>query len=79
MKELDLHGLDHETAVDITENFLLLESTKGYNKPLEVKIITGNSPKLVIRIIREVLDKHNFSWDSIPHNPGVLIVSEISL
>ena len=42
MKELDLHGLDHATAVDITENFLLLESSKGDSNPLEVKIITGN-------------------------------------
>lgn len=79
MKELDLHGLDHATAVDITENFLLLESSKGDSNPLEVKIITGNSPRLVSRIVSEVLDKHNFNWDSIPYNPGAIIVSEISL
>ena len=79
MKELDLHGLTHDEAVLETENFLLLESANNAYDSFECRIITGNSPKLQIRIIQEVLDKHNFSWISPPHNNGAIIVSETFL
>lgn len=76
MKELDLHGLSHGEAVLETENFLLKESSKG---SFECKVITGDSPKLQIRIIREVLDKYDFNWVTVAYNPGVLIVSQTFL
>ena len=76
MKEIDLHGLTHEDAVLETENFLLKESAKG---SFECRVITGNSPKLQIRIIKEVLDKYDFNWISVAYNPGVLIVSQTFL
>ena len=76
MKEIDLHGLAHEEAVLKVENFLIRESSKG---SFECKVITGDSPKLQIRIIREVLDKYDFNWVTVAYNPGVLIVSETFL
>ncbi len=76
MKELDLHGLSHEDAVLETENFLLKESTQG---SFQCKVVTGNSPNLQIRIIREVLDKYDFEWNSVAYNPGMLIVSQTFL
>lgn len=77
MKEIDLHGLYHDDAVDVVENILLHESTLGSS--FECKIITGNSPKLQIRLIQEVLDKHDFDYTIPPYNSGVIIVSEIIL
>lgn len=76
MKELDLHGLSHEDAVLETENFLLKESTQG---SFECKIVTGNSPKLQIRIIQEVLDKYDFTYTTPAYNSGVMIVSQTFL
>ena len=78
MKEIDLHGLSHEDAILTLEDFLLLESSKS-NDSFECRVITGNSHKLQIRIIKEVLDKYDFNWISVAYNPGVLIVSETFL
>lgn len=77
MKEIDLHGLYHDDAVDIVENILLHESSLG--NTFEYKIITGNSPKLQIRLIQEVFDKHDFNYTVPPYNPGMILVSEICL
>jgi len=76
IKEIDLHGLSHDDAVSITENYLLLESSNSKGNGFEIKIITGNSPKLSIRIIQEVLDKYQFKWYTLPYNSGAIIVSE---
>ena len=76
MKEIDLHGLSHDDAVLEAENFLLKESTGG---SFQCRVITGNSPKLQIRIIQEVLDKYDFTYSTPSYNPGVLIVSETFL
>lgn len=75
MKEIDLHGLTHEEALSTLENFLLLESSKSHGS-FECRIITGNSPKLQIRIIQEILDTHDFKWYHHPYNTGCIIVSE---
>ena len=79
MHEIDLHGMTHDEAVLETENFLLTESANNAYDSFECKIITGISPKLQIRIINEVLDKHNFTWVSPLYNSGCLIVSETFL
>jgi hypothetical protein len=79
MKQIDLHGLNHNEAVEQTENFVLLESSyaKKRNEPFECRVITGNSPKLQIRIIQEVIQKHDFDYRSTPYNHGEIIISDI--
>lgn len=74
MKTIDLHGLTHDEAVLTAENFVLYESANAPIGVFECKIITGNSVKMQTRIIQEVADKHNFSYRSLPYNPGVLII-----
>ncbi len=77
MRELDLHGLTHNEAVSKAEDFVLKESAEAKGGAFSCKIITGNSPKLQIRIIREVIDKHNFDYHSTPYNNGQLIVTDV--
>ena len=79
MKQIDLHGLFHDEALLKVENFLLLESAKKLNEVFECKIITGNSPTLQEKIIKNVLDKHNFSWSVSSYNQGAIIVSDTFL
>jgi len=79
MKEIDLHGLTHDEAVSKAENFILLESANANGGAFSCRIITGNSPKLQIRIIREVVDKHDFDYHSTPYNNGELIVTDVLL
>lgn len=79
MKQIDLHGLYHDEALLKVENFLLLESVKEPNGFFECTIITGNSPQLQEKIIKNVLDKHNFSWYMSGYNQGAIIVSETFL
>ena len=72
MKELDLHGLSHNEAVDISEDFVLMES---HNSMFQCKIITGNSISLQDKIINQVLIKHNFKYYIPSWNTGEIIVS----
>ena len=56
---LDLHGIKHDDAERLVENFVLL-----LNPPLD--IITGNSQKMQ-QIVINVLITHNINyekWDS---------------
>jgi DNA-nicking Smr family endonuclease len=78
MKQIDLHGLTHKEAVEQTENFVLLESanSKKRNEPFQCRVITGNSPKLQIQIIREIVDKYDFDYHSTPYNHGEIIISD---
>tara|TARA_Y100000996_G_scaffold334876_1_gene271301 strand:+ start:2482 stop:2694 length:213 start_codon:yes stop_codon:yes gene_type:complete len=68
--EIDLHGFNHQQAVEETENFILME----YKYADEVKIITGNSKQLQDKII-EMLDKHGFRWYIPSWNLGVIMCS----
>ena len=54
-KQLDLHGVKHEDADRLVENFVLL------NK-VPMKIITGNSQKMM-EITLDVLNRHDFDWE----------------
>ena len=53
--KLDLHGVRHEDAERLVENFVLLN-----NKPLE--IITGNSDRMVNIVICK-LNELRVGWD----------------
>jgi len=67
LKELDLHGLDHDWAKKVVESW-----TRDNIPPY--KIITGNSPTMQ-RIVREVLgEKYNLNYES-EYNLGALIVT----
>jgi hypothetical protein len=67
METLDLHGVSHQDAPRLVENFVLLQ-------PTPVRVITGNS--LPMRaIVLEILKEHDFSWDYESHwNIGSIIV-----
>ena len=54
-KRLDLHGVKHEDADRLVENFVLL------NEP-PMKIITGNSEKMTLMTL-DVLNRHDFLWE----------------
>ena len=58
MKEIDLHGLTHDVAVDRAEDFVLMES---HNELFECRVITGNSMKMQVKVI-DMLKEHNFRW-----------------
>jgi hypothetical protein len=55
MKVLDLHGVRHEEAKRLVENFVLLN-----NPPL--KIITGNSD-MMRSIVESICSKHGISYE----------------
>ena len=71
MKEIDLHGMRHQEAFEVAENFVLLESQ---DELFECKIITGNSWKMKIGILN-MLDKHKFKYYVPTWNMGEVIVS----
>jgi|TARA_B110000483_G_scaffold235482_1_gene307075 hypothetical protein len=71
MKKLDLHGLSHNEAVSISENWILVQS----QEPLfECKIIVGNSSTMTKRIT-DVLDTYGFKYYIPSWNVGEIIVS----
>ena len=55
IKELDLHRVRHEEVDRLVENFVLM------NEP-PLTIITGKSHTMR-RLVREVLDRHNISYE----------------
>lgn len=70
MKELDLHGINHDQVWDVVENFVLLNSQ---NLPL--RIITGLSDRMR-ELVKGVLDFYDFGYEIPPHNPGQITVLE---
>lgn len=73
MNEIDLHGLFHEEALTLVEDFVLRESSNGFG--FECRIITGNSKTLQDKIIKEILLKHKFKFYIPSWNTGEIIVS----
>ena len=69
--EIDLHGLTHDVAVDRAEDFVLIESQKGY---FSCKIITGNSTEMIKKIIK-MLESHDFNFYIPSWNMGYIIVT----
>ena len=52
MKEIDVHGMLHSDAIIYVEDAVLEESLK--TNLFELKVITGNSPRLQRRIKNEI-------------------------
>ena len=70
MIQLNLQKLSINQAISSVETFLLGEIKNNDN--FKLKIIADKSPEYQIRIINEVLDKHELEWESL--NNGELIV-----
>ena len=53
-KVIDLHGVSHEKALVMVEEYLLMNS---FGNDLELELITGKSPKLQkkIMLVRPIL------------------------
>ncbi len=73
MVKIDLHGLTHEKAILKVEEYVILNELCKYGS---LEIVTGKSPTLQDKIIKEVLDPNRFSYYIPPHNIGVMIVSD---
>jgi len=70
MECLDLHGIKHENARNIIEDFILLHSC-----PME--IITGNSLEMQ-KFTKEVLDKYKlYAFHKNFNNIGSVVVVEL--
>ena len=73
MNEIDLHGIPHEKAIEMAEDFVLSESVV---EVFQCRIITGNSIKLQTKLIKEVLEPYRFKWYIPSWNTGEIIVME---
>ena len=71
-KSIDLHGKSHEDAIIIVEEYLLLNS---FDNSLDLELITGNSPVLQNKIIKNILKKYEFSYYIPNHNRGVMFIT----
>ena len=70
---IDLHGLTHEESLIKVEEYLLLNS---FDNDLDLELITGKSPKLQEKIIKEILNKHSFNYYIPKYNTGVMFISD---
>lgn len=73
MNEIDLHGIPHEKAIEMAEDFVLSESVV---EVFQCRIITGNSMKLQTKLIKEVLEPYGFKWYIPGWNTGEIIVMD---
>jgi len=72
MNQIDLHGLNHNEAMDLVEDFVYKESQQfGF----VCKVITGNSSKLQSKILT-FLQENGFSYYIPSYNMGEIIISE---
>ena len=72
-KIIDLHGLTHEKSLAKVEEYLLLNS---FDNDLDLELITGQSPKLQVKIIQQILNKHNFNYYIPKYNTGVMFITD---
>ena len=70
---IDLHGLTHEESLIKVEEYLLLNS---FDNDLDLELITGKSPKLQEKIIKQILNKHSFNYYIPKYNTGVMFISD---
>ena len=54
--EIDLHGKTHPKGLELIEEYMLLNSTKG---SVSLKVITGNSPVMQKKIIDQICNRRN--------------------
>lgn len=73
MKKIDLHGLTHEKALIIVEEYLLTNSFDNY---MELELITGKSPRLQNKIINQILNKHNYNYYIPNYNTGMMYITD---
>ena len=73
---IDLHGLTHEESLIKVEEYLLLNS---FDNDLDLELITGKSPKLQEKIIKEILNKHSFNYYIPKYNTGVMFISDTKI
>lgn len=71
MKEIDLHGYRHSEALSLTENEVLLNLQEVGSK---IKVITGNSPTLQKKIVKQIVEKYKFSYYIMSYNLGAIII-----
>ena len=73
MKEIDLHGLEHNEVKNLLGNWLIIECNKG-NMPL--KLITGKSKRMK-DVVTKIANKFNFKvTEPLDGNAGVLVIRE---
>lgn len=70
--KIDLHGKTHSESLLLVENWVMKLSREG---SFQLKVITGKSPVLQGKIIKEVLDEWKFNWYIPASNRGMIIVS----
>lgn len=69
---IDLHGLDHETALAKTEDAVIAASLQvGFT----FEIITGNSNRLQKKVMK-MLGSHGFDYYIPSTNLGMIVVTE---
>ena len=69
METLDLHGVRHHQADEITRSFLNFID-------LPCQIITGNSPRMK-DIVKKVVEEYDwFCYERDSYNYGTLIITE---
>ena len=73
---IDLHGLTHKKALLKVEEHLL---TSELYKLANTKVITGNSPELQNKIIKDILVPYKFDYYIESHNAGVMHITDAEL
>ena len=73
---LDLHGLSHYDAINLVEDTLLLQSTKGN---VNLTVITGKSSILQNKIINEICNRWGFIYSIPSDNQGQIDIQFIKL
>ena len=74
--KIDLHGLTHKKALLKVEEFLL---TNQLYKLANIELVTGKSPELQQKIIKEILDPYKFDYYIPVHNTGTMYVPDNEL
>ena len=75
-KVIDLHGVSHEKALVMVEEYLLMNS---FGNDLELELITGKSPKLQKKIIENILTKYDFNYYNPNHNTGMMYITDTKI
>ena len=75
-KVIDLHGVSHEKALVMVEEYLLMNS---FGNDLELELITGKSPKLQKKIIENILTKYDFNYYIPNHNNGMMYITDTKI
>jgi len=75
-KVIDLHGVSHEKALVMVEEYLLMNS---FGNDLELELITGKSPKLQKKIIENILTKYDFNYYIPNHNTVIMYITDTKI